>query len=97
MIILKILLTIIRIPFTIWYVLTGWFFKIFALIGYAGSNDNANAFTWISSVFALEFASLTNFYHIREADLDSMGKSILKIAFAAGIVAGVIYFVMKVI
>ena len=94
MIVLKILLTIIRIPFTIWYVLTGWFFKIFALVGYASSDANASNITWFSSFLALEFASLTKFYNIRDADLDGMGKSLLKIAFGAGMIAGAISFIM---
>lgn len=37
MIVFKILLTIIRIPFTVWYVLTGWFWLFCAAGGAYGA------------------------------------------------------------
>ena len=91
MIILKILLTIIRIPFTLWYILTGWFFLLIAIATYASTDTDSNLIIWFSSFFSFEFASLTKFYNIREANLDGAVKCILKIAFGAGFVAGAAY------
>ena len=57
--ILKILLTIIRIPFTVWYLLIGSVFWL----GEKLSKLNLNTFYFLLS---LEFASLTKIYHFKQ-------------------------------
>ncbi|MBP5575276.1 MAG: hypothetical protein J6X67_00715 [Treponema sp.] len=89
MIVFKILLTIIRIPFTVWYVLTGWFWLFCAAGGAYASKGNLTFLNVISSFLAFEFASLTKFYNIREADLNEVAAKILKIAFIAGVLVAI--------
>ena len=94
MIIFKILLTIIRIPFTVWYVLTGWFWLFCAAGGAYGAKCDTTFLNVICAFLAFEFASLTKFYNIREANLSSVTATILKIAFIAGglsVIVGGIY------
>ncbi|MGN0728032.1 hypothetical protein [Treponema sp.] len=88
MAVLKILLIIIRIPCTVWYVLTGCFFSLLPIAGYYSSKHLPS--TTIYSFLALEFASFTKFYNIREMDLDSMTKKLFKIAGMAGVTAGIL-------
>ena len=99
MIVFKILLTIIRIPFTVWYVLTGWLWLLCAAGLAYGDKFNTTLLNVIFSFTAFEFASLTKFYNIREADLNEVAAKILKIAFIVGalvaIAAGIYVYVVK--
>ncbi|MBO6132036.1 MAG: hypothetical protein J6P28_08750 [Treponema sp.] len=94
MIVFKILLTIIRIPFTVWYVLTGWLWLVLAAGGAYGAKCDTTCLNVICAFLAFEFASLTKFYNIRYANLSSVTATILKIAFIAGglsVIVGGIY------
>lgn len=73
--ILKIILTIIRIPFTIWYVVMGLLFWVFFLICKCfkkiesilgikdGSMDLPKGIEVTTAVLTFEWASLVKFYH----------------------------------
>lgn len=57
---LKILLLIIRIPCTIWYIPVG---AICWMVKKAPGPDGFSE--WVGGIVSLEFASLTKFYHIK--------------------------------
>ena len=57
---LKILLLIIRIPCTIWYIPVG------ALVWMVNKAPGPDGFSeWLGGIVSLEIASLTKFYHIK--------------------------------
>ena len=62
-IILKVILTIIRIPFTIWYIIIGacWWLGVVSKILKRDSFANT-----VNAIITMEFASLTKFYHIKQ-------------------------------
>ena len=62
-IILKVILTIIRIPFTIWYIIIGacWCLGVVSKILKRDSFANT-----VNAIITMEFASLTKFYHIKQ-------------------------------
>ena len=62
-IILKVILTIIRIPFTIWYIIIGacWWLGVVSKILKRDSFANT-----VNAIITMEFVSLTKFYHIKQ-------------------------------
>ncbi len=67
-IILKVLLTIIRVPFTIWYVVLGLVFKFFLLYEIAAiklgvMQDHGTRMDFFVAITTFEWASLVKFYH----------------------------------
>lgn len=65
-IIFRVILGIIQIPFTLWYILIGWFFKLALLLNKLNSTTFAIPEKGEISfaIFCMEFASLTKFYHL---------------------------------
>ena len=66
-IILNVLLTIIRIPFTIWYVVIGLLFKVLSIIESLMVKTGELKKTFLVGIFTailtFEWASLVKFYH----------------------------------
>ena len=66
-IILNVLLTIIRIPFTIWYVVIGLLFKVLSIIESLMVKTGELKKTFLDGIFTailtFEWASLVKFYH----------------------------------
>lgn len=67
-IILNVLLTIIRIPFTIWYVVIGLLFKVLSIIESLMVKTGELKKTFLGGIFTailtFEWASLVKFYHL---------------------------------
>lgn len=68
-IILKVLLTILRVPFTVWYIVAGLILKVFILFGRLTQNvmkqgGLSSGFEVFAAVIAFEWASLVKFYHL---------------------------------
>lgn len=66
MIITTVLLTIIRIPFTVWYIATGWFVH-FCSIGlkiFLNKPDETSNMKKAEAILVFKWASLTKFYHL---------------------------------
>ena len=67
-IILNVLLTIIRIPFTIWYVVIGLLFKVLSIIESLMVKTGKLKKTFLCGIFTailtFEWASLVKFYHL---------------------------------
>lgn len=67
-IILNVLLTIIRIPFTIWYVVIGLILKFLSVVEKLmvkfGEKDKASLGGKVLAILAFEWASLVKFYHL---------------------------------
>lgn len=65
--ILKVLLTIIRVPFTIWYVVAGLVLKIITifekLMVWAGQARGSSPLGLICAIVTFEWASIVKFYH----------------------------------
>lgn len=64
--ILKVLLTIIRIPFTVWYIATGWLVH-FCRIGskiILGKPEESDDMKKAEAILCFEWASLVKFYHL---------------------------------
>lgn len=77
----KVLLTILRVPFTIWYVVIGLFFKLLQLINrsmrfltklfklknnnYYLEGKDSNVMLLFTAIITFEWASLTKFYHFK--------------------------------
>lgn len=68
MIILTVLLTIIRIPFTVWYIATGIFWKFILIVEFCmrkyGSLPPSEAkMDFFVAIITFEWASLLKFFH----------------------------------
>lgn len=77
----KVLLTILRVPFTIWYVVIGLFCKLLQLINrsmrfltklfklknnnYYMEDKDSNFMLSFTAIITFEWASLTKFYHFK--------------------------------
>lgn len=64
----KVLLTILRVPFTIWYVVIGLILKFLSvfekLMVKFGEKDKASLGGKVLAILAFEWASLVKFYHL---------------------------------
>lgn len=63
----KVLLTILRIPFTIWYVVIGLILKFLSVVEELmvkfGEKDKASLGGKVLAILTFEWASLVKFYH----------------------------------
>ena len=64
----KVLLTILRVPFTIWYVVIGLILKFLSvfekLMVKFGEKDKASLGGKVLAILTFEWASLVKFYHL---------------------------------
>lgn len=64
----KVLLTILRVPFTIWYVVIGLILKFLSVVEKLmvkfGEKDKASLGGKVLAILAFEWASLVKFYHL---------------------------------
>lgn len=70
LLILSILLTILRVPFTIWYIVVGTFLKVPYVINKLAGNkiysvEDNDAAHLATGLFSFEWASLVKFYHFK--------------------------------